>query len=156
MALKTVLLSDRLSSALGPFFALGGAAVLVIGWGWWYDDIIKSPTRSNSFFLFFIFSAGSQGFKIFFQVAPREKFTFHQSNQVSLPLQPNVQRTNHLLRIHHSSKRLCRPVPSSVPNCDTMMIQEFVSPTTFLLHAGHIHLQKIFCNISFCVLPLPS
>ena len=58
MALKTVLLSDRLSCALGPFFALGGAAVLVMGWGWWYDDIIKSSTWSNSFFLFFIFSAG--------------------------------------------------------------------------------------------------
>jgi hypothetical protein len=54
------------------FLAHGGAAVLVIGWGWWYDDIIKSPTRSNSFFLFFIFWAGTQGFKKISKVAGGE------------------------------------------------------------------------------------
>jgi hypothetical protein len=57
---------------LCPFFCgfLEQLLVSSSGRGWiGYGDaiIIKSPTRSNSFFLFFIFWAGFQGFKIFFR-----------------------------------------------------------------------------------------
>jgi len=68
MALKTVLLSDRLSFALGPFFALCGRAVGGGVGGVVVCVYIKSPTRSNSFFLFFIFWAGSLRIQKFFQV----------------------------------------------------------------------------------------
>jgi hypothetical protein len=36
MALKTVLLSDRLSFALGPFFGSVGEQLVVGLVGWWY------------------------------------------------------------------------------------------------------------------------
>jgi len=72
MALKTVPLSDRLSCALGPFFWLSGRAVGGGVGGVVVCVYIKSSTWSNSFFLFFIFWAGTQGFKKISKVAGGE------------------------------------------------------------------------------------